>query len=132
MRNFLAILLLWSVSACWVPAHAHAILVDSVPEIGAAVTGGHVALRLRFNSRIDRARSRLTLVGPGHGASVLPILPEGTDRWNSDSSGHDYRFHHNLPKVIAERQAAEEHGGNAEPYNPINDLERNSSWGEAK
>ena len=36
--------------------------------------------------------------------------PEGTDRWNSESSGHDYRFHHNLPKVLAERQRAEEIG----------------------
>lgn len=58
--------------------------------------------------------------------------PEGTDRWHSDSSGHDYRFHHNLPKVVAERQAAEEYGGNASPYNPINDLENNDAWGEVK
>lgn len=58
--------------------------------------------------------------------------PQGTDRWNSDSCGHDYRFHHNLPKVIAERQAAEEHGGSAEPYNQINDLENNDAWGEVK
>lgn len=58
--------------------------------------------------------------------------PEGTDRWNSESSGHDYRFHHNLPKVIAERQAAEEHGGNSTPYNPINDLDNNDAWGEVK
>lgn len=58
--------------------------------------------------------------------------PEGTNRWNSESSGHDYRFHHNLPKVIAERQAAEEHGGNSAPYNPINDLDNNDAWGEAK
>lgn len=58
--------------------------------------------------------------------------PVGSKRWNSESSGHDYRFHHNLPKVIAERQAAEEHGGSAAPYNPINDLENNDAWGEVK
>ena len=33
--------------------------------------------------------------------------PEGTDRWNSDSKGHDYRFKHNIPKVKAEREAAQ-------------------------
>lgn len=33
--------------------------------------------------------------------------PEGTDRWNSDTSGHDYRFHHRLPKVLNERMEAE-------------------------
>ena len=58
--------------------------------------------------------------------------PEGTDRWNSESSGHDYRFHHNLPKVLAERQAAEEAGKNPNPYNTINDLNHDSSWGEVK
>ena len=33
--------------------------------------------------------------------------PEGTDRWNSASLGHDYRFKHNLPKVLSERKKAE-------------------------
>ena len=33
--------------------------------------------------------------------------PVGTDRWNSGSTGHDYRFKHNVPKVKAERAAAE-------------------------
>ena len=33
--------------------------------------------------------------------------PEGTDRWNSGSSGHDYRFKHNIPKVKQERKMAE-------------------------
>lgn len=58
--------------------------------------------------------------------------PQGTDRWNSEASGHDYRFHHNLPKVIAERQAAEEHGKNPSPYNQIDDLENDAAWGEVK
>lgn len=58
--------------------------------------------------------------------------PEGTDRWNSESSGHDFRFHHNLPNVLAQRKAAELAGGNANPYNQINDLENNDAWGEVK
>jgi putative FmdB family regulatory protein len=33
--------------------------------------------------------------------------PIGTDRWNSGSTGHDYRFKHNIPKVQAERKMAE-------------------------
>jgi hypothetical protein len=56
--------------------------------------------------------------------------PEGTDRWNSESGGHDYRFHHNLPKVLSERQAAEEAGKNPNPYNNINDLGSDAAWGE--
>lgn len=33
--------------------------------------------------------------------------PIGTDRWCSDSKGHDYRFHWNLPNVRKQREAAE-------------------------
>lgn len=55
--------------------------------------------------------------------------PVGTDRWNSESSGHDYRFKHNLPKVLDERRRAEENshmGKNV--YKEINDLDKDSSW----
>lgn len=61
--------------------------------------------------------------------------PVGTDRWNSDSSGHDYRFKHNLPNVINQRQKAEEQshmGSGSEIYNNINDLDNNDAWGEVK
>jgi methionine-rich copper-binding protein CopC len=61
------------------PAAAHAILVESTPAISATVASGEIALRLRFNSRIDRERSRLTLIRADHSTDVLPILPEGTD-----------------------------------------------------
>lgn len=33
--------------------------------------------------------------------------PVDTGRWNNESTGHDYRFRHNLPKVIKEREMAE-------------------------
>jgi putative FmdB family regulatory protein len=33
--------------------------------------------------------------------------PVGTDKWNSESTGHDYRFKHNIPKVKKEREMAE-------------------------
>ncbi len=52
---------------------AHAILLDSTPEPGAHGNSGHVALRLRFNSRIDPVRSRLTLTRPDQVKSVLPL-----------------------------------------------------------
>jgi len=56
-----------------VGAEAHAILIQSDPAIGAAVKAGSVAIRLRYNSRIDGTRSRLTLKRPDHTQSVLPI-----------------------------------------------------------
>lgn len=59
--------------------------------------------------------------------------PEGTDRWNSDSTGHDYRWKHKQKDVRAEREAAQQgsHMGDS-PYSQINDLERNDVWGEVK
>ena len=43
--------------------------------------------------------------------------PVGTDRWNNGSTGHDYRFKHNIPKVKQEREVAEalSHMG-SDPY----------------
>ena len=47
----------WAVSA-----QAHAILIDSTPAVHGTVAAGQQVVTLRFNSRVDRARSRLTLV----------------------------------------------------------------------
>ena len=47
----------------------HAILLSTVPASNEMIHGGAVHVQLRFNSRIDVKRSRLTLV-----------LPGGTDR----------------------------------------------------
>jgi methionine-rich copper-binding protein CopC len=56
-------------------AFAHAILVSSDPAAGASVAAGTVDLTFRYNSRIDRDRSRLTLTGPDHSQLVLTIVP---------------------------------------------------------
>jgi len=53
--------------------------------------------------------------------------PVGTDRYENS---HDYRFHHKLPSVLAERQAAEEAAASEQPYETINDLNIDSAWGE--
>ena len=52
---------------------AHAILLDSQPAAGESIAAGPADLRLRFNSRIDAARSRLTLTRPDHSQAVLPM-----------------------------------------------------------
>ena len=58
-------------------AQAHAILEDSQPPAGGSIPAGTVTLRFRYNSRVDRARSRLTLTRPDHSQVVLPIDPDG-------------------------------------------------------
>ena len=50
---------------------AHAVVVASQPSAHAAVAPGDVRVRIRFSSRIDVARSRLTLIAPdGHEAPL--------------------------------------------------------------
>jgi methionine-rich copper-binding protein CopC len=57
-----------------VVGQAHAILEDSTPAAGASVKAGPVDLRFRYNSRIDRTRSRLTLIRPDRSHTTLPII----------------------------------------------------------
>lgn len=58
-------------------ASAHAILMKSEPVAGASVPTGKADMSFQYNSRIDRARSRLTLTKPDHSQSVLKIVPSG-------------------------------------------------------
>jgi copper resistance protein C len=58
-------------------AMAHAILVQSQPAAGCSVPAGKMDMSFSYNSRIDRARSRLTLTSPDHSLSVLKIGPAG-------------------------------------------------------
>lgn len=73
------------------PAAAHAILVASTPAIGATVPAGTLAIKLRYNSRLDLRRSRVTIAGPDDTASAkatrLPV---------TGTSEHD-EFDANVP-----------------------------------
>jgi methionine-rich copper-binding protein CopC len=53
------------------PAGAHAVLVSSDPSSRSTVAGPNVCIELRFNVRVDGARSRLVLVESG--AAVQPL-----------------------------------------------------------
>ncbi len=53
-------------------ADAHAILVDSTPAPNGSLAAGHLVVRLRFNSRVDAARSRVTLTLPDQTKTLLP------------------------------------------------------------
>ncbi len=59
-------------------ARAHAILLDSRPAAGAAVKPGRTTITLRYNSRIDAARSRVGLAPQGKAEAALPIAQGGT------------------------------------------------------
>ena len=57
------------------PAFAHAILVDSTPAPNAHVQAGPLAITLRYNSRIDARRSKVTLTAPDGAVSRLHSAP---------------------------------------------------------
>jgi copper resistance protein C len=54
-------------------AAAHALVVASEPAAGAALDAGPARVWVRFNSRIDQARSRLVLHGPEDAPIALPV-----------------------------------------------------------
>jgi methionine-rich copper-binding protein CopC len=58
------------------PALAHAILVASTPSPNAHVKPGSLAITLRYNSRIDPGRSKLTLRAPDHGIARLAVTAD--------------------------------------------------------
>jgi copper resistance protein C len=66
---FLCTLLLCFTPAAW----GHAVLLDGSPAANQLVNGQSVAVTLHFNSRIDTARSRLSLMGPDGRERILVI-----------------------------------------------------------
>src|SRR5262249_50101460 len=57
------------------PGFAHAVLLEATPTANGTVAGPEINVQLRFNSRIDSARSRLTLVLPDQTVRPLPLEP---------------------------------------------------------
>lgn len=54
-------------------ANAHAVVVSSTPAANALVAPGVLSFRLQLSSRIDPARSRVTLVAPDGAETVVPF-----------------------------------------------------------
>lgn len=57
-------------------AQAHAVIKESRPAEGATVAGPDVDVLVRFNSRIDHARSRLSVATGKAEPNVVPIAPD--------------------------------------------------------
>lgn len=60
-------------------AQAHAIVIAAEPSPGEQVKGPDVAVELRFNSRIDRERSRVSLLRSGGKPQTVPLAPSAPD-----------------------------------------------------
>ena len=77
-------------------ADAHAIVVGSLPAAGAEVNQTQLDIRITFNSRIDRRRSRLVLYGPDRLEKSLPIIDDAAPNIVSSAAaglvGGEYRL----------------------------------------
>jgi methionine-rich copper-binding protein CopC len=77
-------------------AFGHAIIVSSQPAAGETVTAGPLPIHLRFNSRIDHSRSRLTLLAPDGTQQTLAATPgsppDGFDAEANPSSAGQWRL----------------------------------------
>jgi copper resistance protein C len=54
-------------------AAAHAVLLEATPAASASVKGPDVAIRLRYNVRVEAGRSRLSLLLPDKSVKPLTI-----------------------------------------------------------
>lgn len=70
---------------------AHAVVVSSDPAAGARLARLPEHVTIRFNSRIDHARSRLLLVAPDGAQTALELATEGEPT----------RLHATLPAGVA-------------------------------
>jgi methionine-rich copper-binding protein CopC len=68
-----AVLLTSSAASAW----AHAVIMSANPTADQHVAAGKLAVRIEFNSRIDKVRSRLQMMAPTGSRAVVPIDEAG-------------------------------------------------------
>ena len=77
LHNLVAVIALTVAGVTAAPAWAHAVIIAANPTADQHVAGGKLAIRLEFNSRIDKERSRLMVMAPAGDKSDVPIDPAG-------------------------------------------------------
>jgi copper resistance protein C len=92
LLNVCALATLWT-NAAW----AHALVLGSTPRAEETVKSDEIAIEIRFNSRIDAARSYLKLFNSNGDAVLLPVLDAGSaDTLRAKATGLSdgrYRLH---------------------------------------
>ena len=68
------------------PALAHAILVDSSPAPEGHIPAGTQTIVLRYNSRIDAGRCKVTMTAPDGTTSRLATHGEGADKLDATTT----------------------------------------------
>jgi hypothetical protein len=87
-RHLVALLLAAGLALGSTAARAHAIVLSSQPATGAVVHGTTTEVVVRFNSRIDRERSRLLLIRADGSSSTLELKDTpGPDTLTATAAG---------------------------------------------
>ena len=73
--NFAAVAV--AAAAAAAPAWAHAVIVSASPTANEHVAPGELPVRIEFNSRIDKVRSRLQVMAPAGAKTDVPIYQAG-------------------------------------------------------
>ncbi len=68
----IAMIVTVGISQVW----AHAVIVESTPAINGVVSGPVLEIKLRFNSRIDGSRSKLTLIAPDSSSRAIKLAQQ--------------------------------------------------------
>jgi copper resistance protein C len=81
MRKYIGNLTSVAVAAAIVagaaPAWAHAVIVAASPTADEQVAPGKLPVRIAFNARVDKVRSRLQVIAPAGDKTDVPIDPSG-------------------------------------------------------
>jgi copper resistance protein C len=60
-----------------IAADAHAVVVKAQPALDQQVAAGPLVIRLEFNSRVDKERSKLELTAPDGAKTEIPVGQDG-------------------------------------------------------
>lgn len=77
-------------------ALGHAIIVESTPKTGGAISGPVLDINLRFNMRVDGRRSRVMLVYPDgktHAIELQQPAPDQISGKSPDLTPGNYQIH---------------------------------------
>jgi methionine-rich copper-binding protein CopC len=85
--NLAAAAIAAGIAAGVAPAWAHAVIVSASPTTDQQVVPGKLPVRIEFNSRIDKARSRLQITAPAGDKTDIPIDQAGDPNVMAGTTG---------------------------------------------
>jgi methionine-rich copper-binding protein CopC len=85
--NLTAVLVVIAILAGAPPAWAHAIIVSASPTANEHVAPGKLSVRIEFNARIDKVRSRLQVTAPAGDKTDVPIDQSGAPNVIAGATG---------------------------------------------